>query len=448
MLNSNDTIFAPLTIKGKCSIYTIRISGSRTTECLSKLGVKKKLKDRVATLCDIFDTKKNNNLLDKAIIIYFKSPNSFTGEDVCELSLHCSGYIINRIFAILSSINGVRLAEHGEFSKRAFLNGKFDLVQAESIVSLIGAETELQHKQAIDQLNGKNSIFFNNLRNDIISIGSEIEAIIDFPEDGIDSNIIKKTEEDIKNLIIKIKDILKDNNVGEKIKNGLNISIIGEPNVGKSSFLNFLAKSDVAIVSDIAGTTRDIIHVSLDINGILVNVYDTAGIRNSTDVIEQEGVKRAINNAKNADLKILILSPDNQNINKDLMDLIDDKTMILINKIDTINSDELINIQQKYKNSIAISIKNNTNLCEVMDKINFYLESSINPYMGTNITEERYRKQLLDIITNLETIDFSMPIEIIAEKVRLATFTIGTITGKVNTEEILDNIFSKFCIGK
>lgn len=446
MSNNNDTIFAPLTIKGKCSVYVIRISGSKTIYCMEQLGIKKKLKHKVATLCNLKDEK--NDILDNALVIYFENPNSFTGEDICELNLHCSTYIINKVFKILSSIDGVRLAERGEFSKRAFLNGKFDLIQAESIVDLVNAETELQHKQAIDQLNGKNSKFFDNLRDDILNISSNIEAIIDFPEDDIDINLINKIKNDIQNTANKMEGILQDNKVGEKIKDGLNISIIGEPNVGKSSFLNFLAKKDVAIVSNIAGTTRDIVNVALDIDGILVNFYDTAGIRETSDVIEQEGVKRAIVNAKDADLKILIISPENININENILNLIDDKTIILLNKIDTINLNEINNIKEKYKDIVEMSIKNNINLDYVISRIKEYIQSMINPYIGTNITQERYRKEIVNALDSLQSINFDLPIEIVAEKVRLASFAIGTITGRINTEEILGNIFGKFCIGK
>lgn len=438
-----DTIFAPLTIKGKCSIYVIRISGSRVDKCLSTLGISKKFKHKSINLCNIKD--ENNNILDQALILYFKAPNSFTGEDVCELNIHCSTYIINKIFKILLSIEGVRLAKNGEFSKRAFLNNKLDLIQAESIVDLVNSETELQHKQAIEQLEGKNSRFFNDLRQDILDLSSSIEANIDFPEDETTNVNINS----INNLISKIENILNDNDVAKKIKNGLNISIIGEPNVGKSSFLNYLAKKDLAIVSNIAGTTRDIIETSLDIDGVLVNVFDTAGIRDTNDTIEKEGVKRAIKNAEEADLRILILSPENIDVNKEIEKLIDDNTVIILNKIDTLKDNSIINnLKEKYKNIIEISIKNSINLDKVIDKIKDFISKNITPYSNTNITQERYRIELKKTIEYLKKIDNNMPIEIVAENIRLSAFCIGKIVGQIGTEEILDNIFSKFCIGK
>ena len=439
-----DTIFAPLTIKGKCSIYVFRISGSRVDDCLSAFGVfSKNLKHKSANLCKLRD--ENNNVLDEAIILYFKSPNSFTGEDVCEINIHCSDYIINKVFKILLNVNGVRLAENGEFSKRAFLNNKFDLIQAESIVDLVNSKTELQHKQAIEQLEGKNSRFFNDLRQDILDLSSSIEANIDFPEDETASIDINN----VNNLISKIENVLDDNNVAKKIKNGLNISIIGEPNVGKSSFLNYLAKKDLAIVSDIAGTTRDVIGTSLDINGVLVNIFDTAGIRNTNDPIEKEGVKRAIKNAEEADLRILILSPENIVINEEIEKLIDNNTIVILNKIDMLKNNDILNkLKDKYNDIIPISIKNNLNLDKVMEKISNFIDENITPYSNTNITQERYRKELNEAIKYLKDITIDMPIEIMAEKIRLSAFCIGKITGQINTEEVLNNIFSKFCIGK
>jgi len=316
-----DTIFAPITLKGNCSIYVIRISGEKVLTCLKELGINKNLKHREATLCILKD--KENNTIDEALVVYFQSPNSFTGEDICEISLHCSSYIISKVSRTLLSIENVRIAERGEFSKRAFLNGKIDLMQAESILDLINSETELQHKLAINQLQGKNSNFYENLRKKIVEILSILEAFIDFPEENIPNDLEKEIELKIQQIINEIKNNLNDNKIGEKIKDGFHVAIIGEPNSGKSTLLNFLSKRDIAIVSDIAGTTRDVIEVHIDINGIPVILYDTAGIRETTDVIESEGVKRALDKAKNADLKILVIGADNTNISSNILNLID-----------------------------------------------------------------------------------------------------------------------------
>lgn len=437
-----DTIFAPLTLKGNCSIYIIRISGKQVKECLKGLGINKILKHREATLCVLKDI--DNNPIDESLIIYFESPNSFTGEDVAELNLHCSNYIISKVTSILLSINGVRLAERGEFSKRAFLNGKIDLMQAESIADLINSETELQHKLAINQLQGKNSNFYNTLREKIVEILSILEAFIDFPEEDIPVELENEINEKIQKVILEITNNLNDNRVGEKIRDGFHIAIIGEPNSGKSTLLNYLSKRDVAIVSDIAGTTRDIIEVNMDIAGIPVILYDTAGIRDTQDAIESEGVKRAINKAKFADLKILVVSIDNSNIDKKILELIDENTIILLNKIDlgknTITFNKGIVVE--------ISLKNKINLNEFLTILQDKLESIVSPNIDTTITNERYRRELINSLEFLEKFNFLNPIEINAENIRLAAYHIGKITGKINSEEILDNIFSKFCIGK
>lgn len=441
-----DTIFAPLTLKGNCSIYVVRISGKKVDECIKKLGINKELKHREARLCVLKDEK--NNPLDEALVIYFESPNSFTGENVVELNLHCSSYIISKVFSMLLSINGVRMAERGEFSKRAFLNGKMDLMQAESIADLVKSETELQHKLAINQLQGKNSNFYNNLREKIVEILSILEAFIDFPEEDIPQDLSYEIETKINNIIKEIDKNLNDNHIGEKIKDGFHVAIIGEPNSGKSTLLNYLSKRDVAIVSDIAGTTRDIIEVNMDIAGIPVILYDTAGIRETKDTIEIEGVKRAIKKAKEADLKILVIGADNINISKNILELIDDNTIILLNKIDLRKNLELEKLPVNKGTLVEISLKNGTNLETFLNILQKKLEEIVSPNIDTTITNERYRRELLNALEYLKMFNYNNPIEINTENVRLAANYIGKITGKINSEEILDNIFSKFCIGK
>lgn len=440
------TIFAPLTLKGLCSVYVIRISGNESLKCLNALGVKKLLTPQKATLCKLKD--KDNQILDEALVIYFKAPHSFTGEDVVEINLHCSNYIISKVFSILSSVENVRMAERGEFSKRAFLNNKIDLMQAESIVDLINAETEMQHKLAINQLQGKNSNFYNFLRQKIVEILALLEAFIDFPEEDIPQDMQDEILTKISNIKAEIQQNLNDNNVGEKIRDGFHISIIGEPNAGKSTLLNYLSKRDIAIVSDIAGTTRDIIEVSLNISGIPVILYDTAGIRETNDIIEKEGVKRAIRNANTADIKILVIDSNNLNIDKNIIDLIDKNTIILLNKIDLLNNKNIDKNIFKDAEILEISLKDKINLDKFLDILKNKLESIVSPNINTTITNERYRKELENALEYLNLFDFNMPIEINTENIRMSADCIGRITGKINSDEILDNIFSKFCIGK
>ena len=440
------TIFAPLTLKGLCSVYVIRISGNESLKCLNALGVKKLLTPQKATLCKLKD--KDNQILDEALVIYFKAPHSFTGEDVVEINLHCSNYIISKVFSILLSVENVRMAERGEFSKRAFLNNKIDLMQAESIVDLINAETEMQHKLAINQLQGKSSNFYNSLRQKIVEILALLEAFIDFPEEDIPQDMQDEILTKISNIKQEIQQNLNDNNVGEKIRDGFHISIIGEPNAGKSTLLNYLSKRDIAIVSDIAGTTRDIIEVSLNISGIPVILYDTAGIRETNDVIEKEGVKRAIKNANNADIKILVVDSNNLKIDKNILDLIDKNTIILLNKIDLLNNKNINKNIFKDAEILEISLKDKINLDKFLDILKNKLESIVSPNINTTITNERYRNELEKALEYLEFFNFDLPIEINTENIRMSADCIGRITGKINSDEILDNIFSKFCIGK
>jgi tRNA modification GTPase len=436
------TIFAPLTIKGKCSIYLVRISGDEVKKCLQILGINRELKNREATVCNIYD---DNTILDQALVTYFQSPNSFTGEDVCEIGVHCSSYIIRKLFEILSSIENVRMAEGGEFSKRAFLNNKIDLMQAESIIDLINSETELQHRQSLNQLQGNSSLFYNSLREKVIKILSLVEAYIDFPNEDLPEENIRENIISISNLI---ESHLQDERIGERIKDGFRIAIIGEPNVGKSTLLNYIAKRDIAIVSDIVGTTRDIIEVNLDINGIPVILYDTAGIRETKDKIEIEGVKRAIKKAKESDLKVLMMSPDNMYPNHEIIKLIDNKTIILMNKIELMQINNQNSKLNNFPNIINISLKEKINIDAFIDSLKENLEKIISPNINTIITNERYRVELKLCLENLKSININEPLEITAEKLRISANHIAKITGKINVEELLDNIFSNFCIGK
>ena len=421
------TIFAPLTLKGLCSVYVIRISGNESLKCLNALGVKKLLTPQRATLCKLKD--KDNQILDEALVIYFKAPHSFTGEDVVEINLHCSNYIISKVFSILLSVENVRMAERGEFSKRAFLNNKIDLMQAESIVDLINAETEMQHKLAINQLQGKNSNFYNNLRQKIVEILALLEAFIDFPEEDIPQDMQDEILAKISNIKIEIQNNLNDDNVGEKIRDGFHISIIGEPNAGKSTLLNYLSKRDIAIVSDIAGTTRDIIEVSLNIAGIPVILYDTAGIRETEDIIEKEGVKRAIRNANTADIKILVIDSNNLNIDKNITDLIDKNTIILLNKIDLLNNKNIDQNIFKDAEILEISLKDKINLDKFLDILKNKLESIVSPNINTTITNERYRNELEKALEYIEFFNFDLPIEINTENIRMSADCFGRITG-------------------
>jgi tRNA modification GTPase len=434
-----DTIFAVVTAVQKAGVFIIRISGEKALECLIKLGIKKKLKHQTISFHKIFDPE-NGNLIDEVLVSFFQSPKSFTGEDIVEINCHGSYFILQKIFLILSEIEGVRIAEAGEFSRRAFLNNKIDLVQAEAIPDLIASESELQHQQSILQLQGQLGKVYESWRNDLIEALAMIEAAIDFPEDDLPQELINKVEQKIKFLIQQIKDHLNDQKIGQKIKDGLSLVIIGKPNVGKSTLINFLTKKELAIVSDIAGTTRDIIEADFFIAGIPIKISDTAGIRDSEDLIEKEGIKRALNKAKEADLKILLIDATDPSFP---INLIDEKTILVINKIDLIDDKKIFDEQM-----IKISLSKKINLSVLNEQIENRVKKIIPPNKNLLITQERYRICLKNSIANLEKFSLQKNIEISAEYLRIATQEIGKINGKVDIENILDSIFSKFCIGK
>jgi tRNA modification GTPase len=445
------TICATITSPLRSSITVIRISGAQTLECLAKIGVKNQpIPQKSFFHKIIFDD--SNELIDEAIITFFKAPRSFTGEDVAEISIHSSQYILKRIFAKLLSLENVDLANAGEFSKRAFLNGKIDLVQAEAIPDLIASETEAQHKQAISQLSGNLGKIYENWRHKIIEISAFIEALIDFPEDDLPTSIIDKINHDVIDLKNQISHHLKDNKAGQKIKNGLSLAIIGAPNAGKSSLINFLAQSEVAIVSEIAGTTRDIIDTHLEIAGVPVIISDTAGIRLSDDLIEQEGVKRALNKAQNADIKIYLIDATNPIIQKNL---VDERTILVFNKVDKILNNE-INFKKiisdagidKENNFLTISVAKNINISKLFEVLKSQIDLLIPNFNSPLITQERYRISLQNCLISLENLNLNKNIEICAENLRICANEIAKINGKIDIENILDLIFSKFCIGK
>ena len=439
------TIFAPITAIGKAGVAVIRISGSKALQAVKFLGVNKNLKPRISNLCSITDPE-SKEIIDNALITFFKAPNSFTGEDVIELNLHASSYIIRRVTELLLKLEDVRLAEAGEFSKTAFLNGKMDLVQAEAIVDLIESETKEQHKQALRQMHGDLSNIYENWRERLINITANIEAYIDFPDEDLPEDIINDLESRVKELIEEINNHLHDNKRGEKIRNGLSLAIIGAPNVGKSSLINYLAKSEVAIISDIAGTTRDIVETHLEIAGIAVVIADTAGLRETEDLIEKEGVKRALKKADLADLKILVLDVnDLKDFNKNI-DISLNDSLVVINKVDLKEVTIPDNIK-KY-NPILISIKNKINLEELLRILEEKVKNLTLPGNSALITRQRYRYALKEALDNLSVFSLQKNIELAAEDLRLAVRAIGKITGKVEVDDILDVIFSGFCIGK
>ncbi len=442
------TIYALSTGPGISGVAVIRISGPDTKEVISKLTKSELPKPRFATVKK-FNKINNNELIDEGILIWFPGPKSYTGEDMAEIHVHGSRAVIEAIHSSISKIENCRLAEPGEFTKIAFQNGKVNLLKAESISDLISSETEIQRQQAIKIMSGKSSDKFNNWREELLKILSKIEAKIDFPDEDLPNNIlknIKTSSEKIKSEIIKI---LNDQKVGERIREGFKIAIIGPTNAGKSSLLNYLSRREVAIVSEIAGTTRDVIETHLNIDGLPVIVSDTAGIRDSKDEIEKKGIKLALKRAEDADLSIVVIEPKSVEFTGYLKELILDKSIIVINKSD-LGIDKRENEFKKY-NPIYISLKNEKNLDQLINEIKDKLKNQFINSEDILITRERHRQHLEQCVLNLENFknkNESEDFDKAAEDLRLATRHLGIIVGKVDVEEILGSIFKDFCIGK
>ena len=442
------TIYALSSGPGVSGIAVIRVSGKEVAEVVKRITGEDLPAPRVATLRK-FNKINTKNLIDEGVILWFPEPNSYTGEDLAELHVHGSRAVITALHSSISKVKNCRLAEPGEFTKIAFRNGKINLLKAESIGDLISSETEIQRKQAIKIMNGKSSDQYNSWREKLLKILSNVEAKIDFPDEDLPTNILSKIKRTSEQIISEIQKVLNDQNVGERIREGFKIAILGPANAGKSSLLNYLSRRDVAIVSEIAGTTRDVIETHLNLDGYPVIVSDTAGIRGSKDEIEQKGMKLALNKAEDADLKLVILDGKTDKITKTLKNLMDKNAILVINKTDLIN--KKLNPEFKNYDYVPISIKNDSNLDKLISKIKDKLENKFVNSDDILITRERHRQHLEQCVSYLK--DFrdkngSEEFDKAAEDLRLATRHLGMIVGKVDVEEILGSIFNDFCIGK
>ncbi len=442
------TIYALSSGPGIAGISVIRVSGHETKKVISKLTRKDLPKPRVATRRK-FNKIKDNELIDEGILLWFPGPNSYTGEDMAEFHVHGSKAVVEAMQNSISIIEGCRLAEPGEFTKIAFQNGKINLLKAESISDLISSETEIQRQQAVKIMSGKSSDKFNSLRERLLKILSNIEAKIDFPEEDLPKDILENIHSETRSIKDEIKKILNDENVGERIREGFKIAIVGPTNAGKSSILNYLSKKDVAIVSEIAGTTRDVIEVHLNINGYPVVLSDTAGIRDSEDEIEKKGIKLALKKAEEADLILIVIEPKSVDFRRFFDDIITKKAILIINKSDL--ADYPIESEIKKYNPIIISVKKEKNLEQLINIIQENLKNKFISSEDIFITRQRHRINLEKCVQHLKnfeekksTDDFDKG----AEDLRLATRYLGTIVGNVDVEEILGSIFSDFCIGK
>ena len=442
------TIYALSSGPGISGIAVIRISGQETSRVIELLTGKTLPKPRVATLRKI-NKINTSELIDEGIILWFPGPESYTGEDMAEIQVHGSKAVIDALHTSISDIENCRLAEPGEFTKLAFQNGKINLLKAESIADLISSETEIQRQQAIKIMNGKSADQFNFLREKLLKILSHVEAKIDFPDEDLPNDILKEIKKSSDDVLKNIEKILNDQKVGERIREGFKIAILGPTNAGKSSLLNHLSNRDVAIVSEIAGTTRDVIETHLNIDGYPVIVSDTAGIRESKNEIEKKGIKLSLNRAEEADLKLVVVDAKNLDFTDVLKGLLDQNAILVINKSDLLKGD--IDPEIKKLNHVLISIKENLNIDELILKIKNNLKNKFITSDDILITRERHRQHLEQCLDHLKNFNKKNEVEDFdkaAEDLRLATRHLGMIVGKVDVEEILGSIFNDFCIGK
>ena len=442
------TIYALSTGPGISGLAVIRVSGPETKKVIKSLTNSDLPKPRFAALKK-FSKINNNELIDEGILLWFPGPESYTGEDMAEFHIHGSKAVIQAMHGSISNIENCRLAEAGEFTKLAFQNGKINLLEAESISDLISSETEIQRQQAVKIMSGKSSEKFNYLRNNLLKILSKVEAKIDFPEEDLPEDVIENIHSETKKIKEEIEKILNDQNVGERIREGFKIAIIGPINAGKSSLLNYLSRRDIAIVSEIAGTTRDVIEAHLNLDGYPVIISDTAGIRESKNEIEKKGIKLALSKAEKADLNIILIEPKSSNLNSFLKDMAYKNAIIAVNKTD-LGTDQ-INEEIKKYNPIYISIREEKNLDKLIELIRENLKNKFISSEDIFITRERHRvnlEQCLGHLKNFEEKKSKEDFDKAAEDLRLATRYLGIIVGKVDVEEILGLIFSDFCIGK
>lgn len=448
-----DTIFALSSGVAPSGVAIIRISGAHclsTLNCLTRNNVPP---PRMALLRNLWSAKMPNELwedipLDKGLVLWFPGPNSFTGEDMAELHIHGGVATIRAVLSVLSNLPFLRHAEKGEFTRRAFRNNRMDQLQVEGLSDLIQAQSDSQRKQALRQSDGGLSQICQNWMDRLIGILAKTEALIDFSDEDLPEAIEEAIRDEISALIFEMKAQLQASKKAEKLRSGLTIAIVGAPNVGKSSLLNWLAGHQAAIVTDIPGTTRDLIHLPLVIADVPVTFVDTAGIRDSEDLIEQEGIRLAHQQVDEADLILFIqdISNDNSELSDKLSLIMNGRNTIKIyNKIDLMPNNRGINRDNHY-----ISLKSGAGLDHLMEALSEWITANSGYSESPLFTRIRHTEILISSVDSLnEAIDIAgLEISLTAESLRQAVSNLGRLTGKVDIEAILDHLFKEFCIGK
>lgn len=456
---TNRTIFALATAPARSGVAVIRISGESSLDSLAVLtGITRPIARHVYYTA--VRHPSSAAVIDKGLAMYFQAPNSFTGEDVVELHLHGSIAVIREVLDVLSTLD-VYMAEPGEFTRRAFINGKMDLLEAEGLADLINADTNAQKTQAMRQMQGEMSVFYDEIRGNTINCLALLEAYIDFPDEEIPESVLTKWRETIISLQKTIENALADSKRGERLRDGLSIVIVGAPNAGKSSLLNTLAGREAAIVSHHAGTTRDAIEIHMDIAGYPMIVTDTAGLRESENEIEEEGIRRALARAGQADIKLALFDASElPDMDAKTKQLLDENTIVIISKIDIIPAlrgdlkqqamAELFALDSRVRGNDIVEITTLTN--QGIDQLIALIEEKVKGFFAAGsapfITRSRHRLLLSEAKMLLEASLTPKPLELACEELRRAALAIGKITGKIQVDDVLDIIFKQFCIGK
>ena len=448
----NDTIAAISTTMGVGAISIIRVSGNEAIQTVNKIFKGKDLNNVESHTINYGHIIDNNKIIDEVLVSIMKAPKTFTREDVVEINTHGGIAITNKVLELLL-LNGCRLAEPGEFTKRAFLNGRIDLIEAEGVMDLINSKTEKARNLAINQVNGEVSKLIKNLRQKVIEILANIEVNIDYPEyEDIEEMTNSMILSNIEQIELEIKNILKHSEDSKIIKEGIKTIIIGSPNVGKSSILNKLLNEDKAIVTDIAGTTRDIVEGNIQIDGIVLNMIDTAGIRETNDLVESIGVKKSLDLIDEADLILYVLN-NNEILTqeeKEILEKIKNKNhIIIVNKIDLENKLDL-NLLSNY---IEMSIKNDIGINKLRDKIKEIfnleqIEQNDYTYLSSARSISLLKKSLESLEAVKEGIKENMPVDMVEIDLKQMWSTLGEIIGETYSDELIDQLFSQFCLGK
>ena len=443
-----DTIFALASAPGRAGVAVVRLSGPGAAAALRDLAgmLPPPRHARHARFRD----PQSGEPLDNGIALYFPAPRSMTGEDVAELQLHGSRAVLAALFEALGRRAGFRVAEPGEFTKRAFLNGKLDLTAAEAIADLVEAETAAQRRQALRQLQGEFGRRCEDWRARLIGAQAQLEAEIDFPEEGLPTEQWATAGRVLAALRAEIAAELDDDRRGERLRDGVAIAILGPPNAGKSSLMNALARREVAITSHIAGTTRDVIEVALDLGGYPVVLADTAGLRDSVDLVEEEGVRRARARAASADLKLIVLDATHPGEAAAVRDMIDAQSIIVANKIDLADdraaawADALT-----AEPALRCSAVTGEGIAALIARLGTAVADSLSPGGAAPlVTRARHRQSLEACVAALDRFAAATLPELAAEDLRAAARALGRITGRVDVEDMLDALFREFCIGK